>query len=81
MAEEVGIYEYLWYPEEIGITEAKQLIEPLRAGLKLMKRDPARFKEFDSPNGWGLYVNFVPWIEKYLAACEEYPDALIEVSR
>lgn len=81
MAGEAGIYEHLWRPDEIGITKAAQLVEPIRAGLELMKSDPERFKKFDSPNGWGLYIHFVPWIEKYLAACEEHPDAEIEVSR
>lgn len=40
-----------------------------------------RFRAYDSPNGWGTYDNFVPWLEKYLAACEEYPDAEVRVSR
>lgn len=35
----------------------------------------------NSPNGWGTYKYFVPWLEKYLAACKEYPDAVVEVSR
>jgi hypothetical protein len=81
MAEEAGIYQHLWRPEQIGITTASQLIEPLRAGLKLMRDDPARFEAFNAENGWGLYKNFVPWIANYLAACEENPDATIEVSR
>lgn len=81
MAEEAGIYKHLWRPEEIGITKAEQLIEPLRAGLALMKADPERFKRHDSPNGWGLYEHFVPWIEKYLAACVGNPDAVVGVSR
>lgn len=81
MAEEAGIYYHLWRPEEIGITKARQLIEPLKKGLAEMKADPERFGKHNSPNGWGLYKHFVPWIEKYLAACEEHPDADIEVSR
>jgi hypothetical protein len=81
MAEEAGIYKHLWRPEEIGITKAWQLVEPLQKGLELMKSDPARFEKFNSPNGWGLYHNFVPWIEKYLAACIEYQDADVRVSR
>jgi hypothetical protein len=81
LAEEAGIYKHLWRPEEIGITKAAQLIEPLRAGLTLMKADPPRFKKHDSPNGWGMYENFVPWIEKYLAACEGNPEASISVDR
>lgn len=81
MAKEAGIYECLWRPEEFGISQAHELVEPLREGLALLKSDPARFKKFDSPNGWGLYENFVPFVEQYLAACEQYPDARIEVSR
>jgi hypothetical protein len=81
MAEAAGIYEHLWKPEEIGITKALQLIDPLQTGLAKMKADPEKYKAYNSPNGWGLYENFVPWIEKYLAACEEYPESIVSVSR
>uniref|UniRef100_A0A6M3IMA8 Uncharacterized protein n=1 Tax=viral metagenome TaxID=1070528 RepID=A0A6M3IMA8_9ZZZZ len=81
MAAEAGIYKHLWRPDEIEITQAKQLIEPLQKGLDLMKSDPKRFKEFDAPNKWGLYINFVPWVENYLRACRENPEAFVEVSR
>lgn len=81
MAKEAGIYMHLWRPDEIGITKAEQLIEPLTKGLALMKSDPERFEKHNSPNGWGLYEHFVPWIEKYLEACKEFPDAEINVSR
>ncbi len=81
MAAEAGIYEACWRPEEIGITTAAQLIEPLRAGLVLMKSDPPRFEKHNAANGWGLYEHFVPWVEKYLAACEDYPTATVNVSR
>ena len=52
MAKEAGIYQHCWRPEEIDVTTARQLIEPLRAGLALMESDPNRFKKFDAPNGW-----------------------------
>ena len=81
MAEEAGIYEHLWRPDEIGVTHASQLIAPLTKALELMKSDPARFEKFNSPNGWGSYKGFVPWIEKYLEACKENPDAHVSVSR
>ena len=80
MANEAGIFKHLWCPGEIGITKAEQLIKPLRVGLALLKSDPERFKKFDSRNGWGLYSNFVPFVEKYLQACEEYPDSEVSVS-
>lgn len=81
MAEEAGIYQACWRPEEIGITKASQLIEPLREGIEKMKSDPARFEKHNSPNGWGLYKHFLPWLERYLEACESHPDANVSVSR
>lgn len=81
MATEAGIYEALWCPEEIGITHAKQLVEPLAAGLALLKSDEARFSAFNASNGWGLYEHFVPFVENYLEACREHPEAEVQVSR
>jgi len=81
MAEQAGIYRAMWRPEEIGITRAKQLIEPLQAALWLMERDPDFFKRFNVRNGRGLYKHFVPWLKGYLEACIRYPEALVEVSR
>jgi hypothetical protein len=81
MAKEAGIYMHLWRPDELGITQACELIEPLREGLHKLKSRPEHFKTFDSQNGYGRYEHFVPWVEKYLEACYEYPDAQVEVSR
>lgn len=81
MAQEAGIYTYLWRPEEIGITKAHELIRPLTAGLERLKARPGYFESFNSPNGWGIYKHFVPFVEAYLQACMEYPDALVSVSR
>ena len=52
MADKAGIYKHLWMPDEIGVTHAKQLIEPLREGLRKLKKSPDYYKQFDSPNGW-----------------------------
>ncbi len=81
MADEAGIYKHLWRPDEIGITKAEQLIEPLRSGLELLKSDPERFKKFNPANGWGNYENLVEFVQDYLSSCEENPDAEIEISR
>ncbi len=81
MAAEAGIYYHLWRPEEINITKASELIEPLTNGLEDMKTRPEFYEQFNASNGWGLYIHFVPWIEKYLNACIEHPDAIIEVDR
>lgn len=81
MAREAGIYEYLWRPDEICITKAEQLIKPLEEGLALLKREPKHFEQFNAPNGWGMYEHFVPFVERYLEACRENPDADVSVSR
>lgn len=81
MASAAGIYQYLWRPEEIGITKARQLIEPLKKGLSILKREPDTFKKLNPENGWGTYDGFVPWIQRYIDACIEYPDAMVSVDR
>lgn len=81
MAEAAGIYECLWRPDEVGITKASQLIEPLTAGLAKLKADPAHYEQFNAENGWGLYEHFVPFVERYLDACKENPDAAVRASR
>lgn len=81
MAVEAGIYEPLWRPDQIGIKTAKDLIEPLRKGLALLRSDPERFKKFNPENGWGNYEGLVDFVQEYLKACEENPDAEVSVSR
>lgn len=81
MAYKAGIYKHLWRPEEIGITKAEQLIQPLRDGLDLLISDPERFRKFNPENGWGNYENLVKFVKNYLAACEENPDAEVYSSR
>lgn len=81
MALEARIYRQLWRPEECGITKAAQLIPVLKYGIEQMKESPGRFMVYDDPNGWGRYEDFVPWVQEYLDACIEYPEATVEVSR
>mgnify|MGYP001181008096 CR=1 FL=1 len=81
MAHAAAIYEACWCPEERGITKAAQLIPLLKDGLRLLKADPEFFRKFNPKNGWGDYDGFVSWVEDYLAACEENPDADVRVSR
>ena len=81
MAAEAGIYQALWRPEELEITKANELIDPLEKGLKDLKEKPEYYEKFNSPNGWGLYEHFVPFVEKYLEACKQYPQTIISISR
>lgn len=81
MADAAGIYTCLWRPDEHGITRAEQLIEPLRAGLARLKAEPEKYEALNPKNGWGSYSAFVPWVERYLEACEKYPHAEVSVWR
>ena len=81
MALEAGIYSHLWRPEEIGISHARQLIDPLAHGLDVLESDPDRFRGFNPKNGWGSYDGLCEFVRAYLAACREYPDAAVTVSR
>lgn len=81
MAMEAGIYEVLWRPEEIGVTKAHGLVEPLTRGLALLRNDPERFKSFNPENGWGKYETLVAFVERYLIACTAFPSADVSVWR
>lgn len=81
MAVEAEIYQHCWRPDEIGITHAKQLIEPLAAGLASLEKEPDLFKKFNPANGWGDYHGFLAFVRAYLRACRDYPAAEVRVSR
>ncbi len=81
MAAEAGIYDCLWRPDEHGITTARQIIEPLAAGVALLATEKARFEKFNAKNGWGLWEHFLPFCADYLQACRDHPDALVRVRR
>ena len=81
MADEADLYGPLWRPEENGVTTAQDLIAPLETGIAAMRADPPRFNAHDSPNGWGTYKVFLPWLKNLLEACRENPTATVRVSR
>ena len=79
MADEAGIYDVLWHPEENDIKTAEQLIEPLRMAIENMEATPERYKQFDASNGWGTYEQFLPQLKELLDACKKNPDATVSV--
>jgi hypothetical protein len=81
MADKAGIYKSLCKPEEIGAKYAKDIIEVVEKGLADLKARPEYFEQFNSPNGWGMYKHFVPFVLDYLDALKENPDAEIHISR
>lgn len=81
MAAEAGLYQALWHPDEIGATHAHLLIFPLEAGLARLRSDPKHYRALNPSNGWGTYEGLVRFVEGYLAACVEWPQAEVRVSR
>ena len=81
MAEYVGIYQCLWRPEELDITRAGQLIEPLTQGLAKLKAEPVKCRDLDPKNGWGSYGDLLVFVNACLAACTTFPGACVRVSR
>ena len=81
MADAAGIYKPLWRPDELEITRAEELIEPLSSGLEALKSNPERFEELNPENGWGTYEGLVQFVENYLGACRQYPQATVSVWR
>jgi hypothetical protein len=62
MAGEAGFYQALWRPEELNITKASQLIDPLRSGLEILLSTPEKFKVFNPKSGWGDYQGLVQFV-------------------
>lgn len=81
MADKAGIYKYLWEPETLGIVKAFRLIDALQNGLTFLRNNSTFCKQFNPSNGWGSYEVFVDFVQNYLDACIQYPDANVFVSR
>ena len=81
MADAAGIYQALWRPEEIPATKAGELVPVLSTGLIELITHKDKYTAYDSPNGWGVYRHFVPFVESVLSACAEFPEATIKVWR
>ncbi len=76
-----GDYQAEYEFEENNPVRAYEIIPIIEKGLEDMKARSEHYKTFDSPNGWGLYKHFVPFIEKYLEALKEYPESFVVCSR
>ena len=76
-----GDYEKEWDYEAIVTIKPTEIIPILEKGLRDLENRPEYFKSFNSPNGWGMYKHFVPFVRGYLEACKENKDCIIEISR
>lgn len=78
MWQEAGIYDALY--NSAGM-QASEVLPVLVNGLSDMIANPEKYKKLNSPNGWGLYENAVPWLAELIKGFNENPDAIIEVSK
>ena len=67
--------------EEANLVRAYEIIPIIEKGLEDMKARPKHYEKFNSPNGWGMYHNFVPFIEEYLEALKKYPESFVDCDR
>lgn len=67
--------------ERTTIIKAKDLIPLLNDGLQKLLNNPDYYKQFNAPNGWGVYEHFVVFVEKVSSYCKDHPDFIVEVSR
>ena len=81
MAGTAGLYECLWRPDEVGITTAHQLIEPVSKGIVFLTMYRTVCEQDNPPNGWGDWGVLYDFCCDYLKACSEHPLATIRVSR
>lgn len=81
MADNAGLYDYMWTVLESGLDSPKYVVPYLKEGLRKLRANPDHFRQFEGPGIGDSYEDLVAFVEKYIAACEDYPDATIDVSR
>jgi hypothetical protein len=67
--------------KELGVVHAKDLIAKLRVGFARLRTAPDWFRASNPGNGIGSFEDLTSFVEKYLAACEESPDAIVRLHR
>lgn len=76
----------MWRAAGVDLAEfdgqpVKHCIEPLLSGINAMRRDPARFRAMNPPNGWGDYDTLLQALMALLRHFRAHPKATVEVRR
>ena len=75
------LYQVLWRPEELDFVYAGEIIRWLKEGLSILLSNPEKYKAYNPENGWGSYEGLVQFVEEYIKACIDNPEAKIETCR
>jgi len=78
MWRKAGVFDAIY---ESDGKRASDYIEALRAGVADFEKNYPEYEKLNSPNGWGLAEDALPWLRKVLAAFENNLDGYIRVSR
>ena len=75
------LYHVLWRPDECGWKYARDIGDLLHEAYNILISDPEKYKEYNPENGWGSYEGLVDFVYDYRAACWDYPEAELRISR
>lgn len=81
IAEEAGIYQALWRPDECGISTANQLVPILEPGLAYLREHIDELRTLEPDNGWGTVENLIDFTQNYLRAAHHYGETIVKVWR
>ena len=77
------LYDIMWNLEDKfpNRTKAKQIAIPLTKELMYMSQNYDKLSEYTPENNWGSYYSLKDFVEQYLIAYCEYPNAKIKICR
>lgn len=81
IAQEAGVYDFIWRADEIGIKHAKDNIRNLRSALSCFYVNYDSLAMLNPSNGWGSLDGLIDFTKAYLDACVEFPNAKIITDR
>jgi hypothetical protein len=73
-----GVYDALYNSEG---KKAKEITSILLKSYSKMLAKPAQYKKLNPKNGWGDYGTALKFLLEILQQCQEFPEAIIRISK
>ena len=80
MAEEAGVYDYLWNPSKKRYTVAIDITNLIEISLSRILSNIDHFELLESEDNFGTVSNFVVFLQNILVACKLHPEAKIQIN-